>query len=225
MLVKRKIWLGLALTATGSVALAATSGAQRSSGGEEGAPASQAHGGETGEGGEGSAAYPGGGFESALGKVLAGEGGEGGAGLRKEGDTVSFPALNDEQIRRAIAGNTLRLEQHSAYHFDKSGTGQGWEMKWSQVETSKCGKGADPSYSLENGECWRSETLKLPAAKWTVRDKKLCTDPAVLPVTGPKACASVFLILNNVALFDGDKLIGKGNTLHAGRQLDAHPKE
>ena len=224
MLVNRKVWLGVTLIASGGMAFAAVGGSEGGEGGEAGAKAKQSQGGEAGEAGEGGEAggnFPGGTFESALGKILAGEGGEGGIGLSKKGDTVSIPALDEAQVKQAIGGNTLRIEHHNAYYFDKSGKGEGWEIKYSKVDVAKCGKGADASYELEDGECWHSETVKLPASQWSVRGNKLCTVPAVGPVTGKSGCVSVFLILNNVGLFDGDKLVGKGKTLHKGRMLAA----
>lgn len=218
MLVNRKIWLGLTLIASSGVALAATQASEAGEGGESAAKAHQgSEAGEAGEGGEGGS-FPGGTFESALGKILAGEGGEGGIGLIKKGDTVSIPALKDAQIKQAVSGNTLRVEHHSAYYLDPSGKGEGWEMKWNKVDPSKCAKD-----ELEDGECWRSTTLKLPASKWSVRGNKLCTEPALAPVTGKSGCVSVYFILTNVGLYDGDKMVGKGNSLLKGRQLEAKP--
>jgi hypothetical protein len=147
---------------------------------------------------------------------MMGEGGEGGIGLVKGAGTVSIPALDDAQITQVVSGNTLRTEHHFAYHFDKSGSAEGWEVKWEKVDASKC-----KTEDLENGECWTSKTVKLPAAKWSVNGGKLCLSPGVPAVTGAGDCAEVYIILNKVGLYGSDgKLVGKGSDLHAGKKLD-----
>lgn len=221
MIVNRKIWLGLTLMASGGIATTAFAGMQAGEGGEggeAGATAAKAQGGEAGEAGEGGekGSFPGGNFDRALALLMAGEGGEGGIGTIKGKRTVSVPALDDAQIRKVVSGNTLRTEYHLAYHLDPSGSAEGWEMLWEKVDPSKCAPG-----KLQNGECWMSRTVKLPASKWAARDDKLCISPRLSAVTGPGDCAEVYMVLNKVVLFGSDdKLVGKGSDLYKGRKLE-----
>ena len=214
MLVNRKIWLGLTLLASvGSAQVACTTwdGSATSAGTEGG------EGGEGGEAGEAGTAkdFPGGSFATALEKVFDGEGGEGGLGLVKGKSSVTVPALNDSQITRLVAGNTLRSEYHFAAYFEQGGSIEGWSTKWTEHPASDC-KPAD----LDDGKCWKSVTKQLPAAKWTVRNGTLCTEPAVPSLTGDGSCASVFLVLDRVVLYDKDnKIVGKGNDAYEGREI------
>lgn len=212
MLVNRKLWLGLTLVAAGGVATTSMAGFAGGEGGEEGGEAGASQGGEGGESGH----FPGGDFNHAVALLLAGEGGEGGIGVVKGKRTVSVPALDDAQIKKVVSGNTLRTEYHLAYYLDPSGSAEGWEMQWEKVDPSKCAP-----QKLQNGECWVSKTLKLPASKWAVKGNQLCVTPTISAVTGAGNCAEVYMMLNKVALFGSDgKMVGKGSDLHKGRALD-----
>jgi hypothetical protein len=208
--IKRKIWLGLTCTASLGLVQAGENGES----------------GESGEGGEQGAAmssdFPGGTFDSALEKVLAGEGGEGGIGIVKSGANLSIPALSEAQLTRAFSDNTLRNGNNLAYHFSKNGTAEGWQVDWKQVDVAKCANNSDPSYEMDEGECWHQVTEALPAAKWTVRDSMLCLEPALTALSENGGCFSAFFVLNKVALYDAKGgMSGKGYDLHAGKQLSA----
>jgi hypothetical protein len=231
MLLNRKIWLNRSLIATTGASLlvvgalaGCSGGGEAGESGEAGAEAAQTQGGEGGEGGEageageggaGTGDYPGGDFSNALSKVMMGEGGEGGIGLVKGDGTVSIPQLKDTQITQVVSGNTLRTEHHFAYHFDASGSAEGWDTEYSKVDPSQC-----KQEDLENGECWTAKQVQLPNSKWSVSGDKLCLSPAVPAITGSGDCAEVYLILNKVGLYGADgKLVGKGSDLYAGKQL------
>jgi hypothetical protein len=197
MLVKRKVWVGISMVA-GAAAMAQVVVA---AGDEE---------------------YPGGKFSDALKMVLAGEGGEGGIGLSKmRNRSVSIPALKESQVSEALRGNTLRRDESYALHFDANGTFTGWEIRWDKVAVSRCTKDAGEAYEMEDGECWHATDVKIPQGKWSTRDGMLCTEPAMARVAEGEKCVTVFLVLDDIAVFNakGD-MIGKGSELVSGKHLE-----
>lgn len=215
MIRTRRIWLGLTVAATASMGHAVAAQAREAAAPAFHAPTAGGESGESGGAGEGR-----GDFSEALARVLAGEGGEGGLGLTYQPGQISFPALTSAQITQALTGNTLRRDNFFAMHFQPGGRYTGWASSWKKVEGKRCEGTPGREYMLEHGECYRRTDMQVPDGAWSVKDGMLCVKPALKPATGDRECASVFLVLDRVALFDGKgAMLGKGNDLVEGRQL------
>jgi hypothetical protein len=163
-------------------------------------------------------------FAGALKQLFAGEGGEEGIGLIYDAGRVVVPPLNEAQVTEALTGNTLRRQEAFALHFESGGRFSGWEIKWETVDAAQCAKG-EPNYELEEGTCWHHSDVKIPQGTWSVRDGMLCTQPALVTAANANECVSMFILLDDIALFDkSGKMIGKGNELVQGKHLETEMK-
>lgn len=187
---RRRIWLGVSLLASGVA-----------------------------QAGEGSAGVPGD-FENVLSHILGGEGGEGGLGMSRLDDgRIVVPALNAAQLGRTLSDVTLRRDRQFAMHFEADGSFSGWEVAWSKVDVAKCTPDAGKGFSLEDGVCWQSAHVKVPEGKWTVKDDRLCTQPALSAAAEGEPCVSLVFLLDNVAAFRPDgSMVGKGFDIVPGNQ-------
>ena len=156
-------------------------------------------------------------------KILDGEGGEDGLGLSRSWPRVSAPALTNEQIKKAIIGNTLRRNDEFAAYFNPNGTVEGWETDYNEVAVEKCPKKDIPgdSYFLEpDGQCWQKTELKMTGT-WQVQGNQFCNK--LNWETGEwDRCFHVFMLLDQFGFFDVNtgKMEGKGQFLAKGKVLD-----
>ncbi len=189
---RRKVWLGVSLLAAGAA-----------------------------QPGEKMTGVPGD-FGNVLSHILAGEGGEAGIGVGKlVHGQVSVPALNGAQITRSLSGNTLRRDHDFALHFAANGTFNGWEIVWSTVDKAKCTADDEDDYELEEGVCWHAANVKIPKGKWSVKDDRLCTEPALGRAAEGAPCVSIVFMLDSVAMFKPDgSMIGKAFEIVPDKRLE-----
>ncbi|WP_411818620.1 hypothetical protein [Hyphococcus sp. DH-69] len=162
------------------------------------------------------------GFGKALSLMLAGEGGENGIGVHKVWPTLSFPALTTEQIDQAVTGNSLVIPYHYAHQYSDDGKVGGYNIRYDQVELSKCPTTEIPNdgYLLYEGVC--SAQVKEPVTgTWEAKDNKLCVDIAWAGKTQIEDCVTVFFVMDSVAFVKDDGTVsGKAHSLKKGAAPD-----
>ncbi|MGB6605020.1 MAG: hypothetical protein WA747_06975 [Steroidobacteraceae bacterium] len=166
--------------------------------------------------------FAGGSFDTALAKVLGGEGGKGGLGITPlyyNGGQWSFtvPALTGAQTHKAVAGNSLRSERHFALHFAPDGHYGGWSFTWAKAASlARCPSKSGETWGVFDGECWVATENPL-AGTWTVKGDTLCFAPPARGVTDGRDCVRTALMLGSLVMFGPDgKMIGKGAELLPG---------
>lgn len=166
------------------------------------------------------AVYPTG-FEKAVSLMLAGEGGEGGLGIHPVWPTLSTPALNSKQITEAFAGNSLTMPFHHTIQFRQDGSLGGYNIKYTEVEVSKCPKTNVPGNGLllYNGVCSQMINEAF-AGTWKVVNHQLCLDMR-WKSDKVKDCFHVFFTMDSVALVSPEHgLWHKAHKLKAGAAAD-----
>jgi hypothetical protein len=225
LLIKRKIWVGAgvvaaALTSVATVHQAAALTRESGETGTQGDESGLAKG-SSGERGQEADSNS---FERLLRGVFNGEGGQDGLGispLRKSGTGWAFsvPALTGGQVKQAVAGNSLRSENHFAVYFSPDGQFRGWALSWAQGPKDDCTSRKDPNRVLMEGQCWIGADTNL-SGSWTIKDDTLCLNPSPRPVTDGKQCVRAAIVLNSVLFFGSDgKMVRKGSDLRKGLQL------
>ena len=159
-------------------------------------------------------------FSGALSKLLAGEGGEEGIGTSFSNGNIVIPALNGAQITEAFTGNTLSRKGTFAVHFEAGGQMSGWEYKWEPVADALCAAKSSEYIKRDDGSCARRALFEITAGQWSVQDGKFCTVPVLTRAANGKDCVSVYVVLDDIALFAEGAMIGKGNKLLKGKQLE-----
>lgn len=226
-----KLWVGLGTFATLSTIGVASDeqkivvldlgssvwAAQSGEGGEAANPASA----QGGEAGVGTGTFQGD-LDDALGKIMAGEGGEGGAGLTPMWPSVTAPALSGAEVKKVVAGNTLRTEHHVGYYFAPNGAMEGWRIEWGEVPLAQCPspdvKGDAYILNKARTNCFKSTETALRGT-WTVTGNQLCMD-LKWAGGGSRNCRYVTILLDDIAWFDGGgKIDGKGMQLKKGNML------
>lgn len=164
--------------------------------------------------------YPSG-FEKAVSLMLAGEGGEGGLGMHQVWPTLSVPALNGEQAKRALSGNSLTMPYHYTIQLGANGSVGGYNIKYVPVDLKKCPKKEVPGDGLLLYEGVCSQQINEPiTGTWKVESHRLCLD-ARWDSDKVGECFNVFFVLDSVALVSQDgKLWHKAHKLKAGAAPD-----
>ncbi len=202
-------------------------GMQGGDAGEIQAPVTHSEGGEGGESAIGiSANQPvdGASFDETLKLVFGGEGGQGGMGMgpmtNRDGTwEFSVPALDGEQLKKALSENSLRSENHFALTFAPDGDYSGWSISWSKGLPAQCPTPKGPTHGVFDGECWVGTHSKLSGA-WSVEGELLCLRPAPKAITGSEECVRAALMLDKILFFGSSgRLLGKGSTLVSGTSI------
>ncbi|WP_332767735.1 hypothetical protein [Phenylobacterium sp.] len=169
----------------------------------------------------GPSGYPGGTIEHALEKMFDGEGGEGGLGMTDLADgRFSVPALKNDQIVKAVGGNTIRSGDRFALHFSTDGRVEGWTLKWTPAPASACAEPRAKGYALDDGQCIASTEIPVRGA-WSARGDKLCmpgvfASPFDIKIPASR-CYSLALAINSVLAFDeAGKLVRRPMSLVRG---------
>lgn len=229
MKVRTKLWYGLTETVAraGAVAVVSTAllpaafAGQGGEGGEGGEGAQATAHKPSGEGGEsGQSAFLGN-LDKAVSNIFAGEGGEGGVGMTPMWPSITIPALSSADLPKVVSGNTLRTNGHVAWYFDPNGSVEGGYVDWKSTEQKNCPAKDDPKdrfYRGTDGVCY-TYTLYPSKGTWSVRDNQLCLD-VTWDAGSKKGCRYVAILLDDIALFDGNgKIDGKGMKLLKGKSI------
>lgn len=161
-------------------------------------------------------------FPGAVSKLLAGEGGEGGLGTYFDKGKLVIPPLDGPQIEQALTGNTLRRKNSFAVHFEPAGKFSGLEWAFKPADPARCQNGKPPQYLSVEGTCYQRHETTVPTGSWSTRDGKLCTTPALVSAADGEECVAIHLAFNSVVLVkSGDVVVGKGNELVKGKQLES----
>lgn len=157
-------------------------------------------------------------FAKALEKILAGEGGEGGIGWSGFGPTFTTPALNDEQLNKALVGRTVRKDQAVAFYLGKDGIAEGWKLDWSKADASKCPDKLGEYYEIEHGQCWTAAKSDFKG-KYEIKNGQVCLPALTGKPADGQACYYVGFALTKVIVGDGKKMFGSGKDLVDGKSL------
>lgn len=165
--------------------------------------------------------YPGGALEHALEKMFDGEGGEDGIGMTDLIDgRISVPALKDDQIVKAVGGNTIRSGNRLAVHLRSDGQVEGWTLKWRPAPASACAEPRAKGYVVDDGQCIASTNVPV-TGHWSAQGDKLCL-PGVFAspfdfAMPARRCYPVALVINSVLVFDeAGKLVRRPMSLMKG---------
>lgn len=164
--------------------------------------------------------YP---FAKALQKHLAGEGGEGGIGFSASGPEFRVPALDAEQLRMALVGNTVRKDQAVALYFHPNGTVQGWKRDWSKAELAMCPTRLGEDHEIENGVCYTAVVNPI-AGRYTIKGNQVCMPAYSGKPQDGEACYYFAFVTKFVMIGDGKRTYGSGKDLVVGRVLDTFRK-
>lgn len=172
--------------------------------------------------------YPGGSIDTALNKIFANEGGESGLGftpLEQQANgnwSFSVPALNKEQLEKAVTDNTLARRSAFAIHMSSTGQYEGWQRIWDQRDREDCPMRGGVNFAWyvnHSGECWFATDSDIRGS-WTIRDDMLCLDPVPVRLTDAR-CNRITLVLNSVVMWDeAGKMFGKGSELRQGKRIE-----
>jgi hypothetical protein len=164
--------------------------------------------------------YP---FARALQKHLAGEGGEGGIGFTASGPDFKIPALNEQQLKMALPGNTIRKDQAVAIYFDPNGTVQGWKRDWAKAEMAQCPTPLSEDYEVDNGVCYTA-TVNPIVGPYTIKGNQVCMPAYSGKAADGQACYYVAFATKFVMIGDGQRTYGSGKDIVRGRVLDTFRK-
>lgn len=165
--------------------------------------------------------YPSG-FDKALSLMFAGEGGENGIGTHKVWPTLSFPALNTEQISKAVSGNSLVIPYHYTHQYSPDGKVGGYNIRYDPIEVNKCPKTEIPGdgYLLYDGVC-SAQVQEKVTGSWKSENNQLCVDIDWAGKSQIKGCYTMFFIMDSVALVKPDGTVsGKAHALKKGAAPD-----
>jgi hypothetical protein len=164
--------------------------------------------------------YP---FAKALQKQLAGEGGEGGIGFSASGPDFRAPALDADQLRMALVGNTVRKDQAVALYFNPNGMVQGWKRDWSKAEMSQCPTPLGEDHEIENGVCYTAAVNPI-AGRYAIKGNQVCMPAYSGKPQDGEACYYFAFVTKFVMIGDGKRTYGSGKDLVVGRVLDTFRK-
>lgn len=219
----RRVWAGLAVVASTPLAAqgqAPAAGATAPAGAAPVAMAAPRPADFTYHGNQHQRDYP---FAKALQKQLAGEGGEGGIGFSASGPDFRAPALDADQLRMALVGNTVRKDQAVALHFHPNGTVQGWKRDWSKAEMSQCPTPLGEDHEIENGVCYTAVVNPI-AGRYAIRGNQVCMPAYSGKPQDGEACYYFAFVTKFVMIGDGKRTYGSGKDLVVGRVLDTFRK-
>lgn len=162
-------------------------------------------------------------FARALQKHLAGEGGEGGMGFSASGPDFVAPALDADQLRMALVGNTVRKDQAVAMYFHPNGQVQGWKRDWSRAAPSACPTPLGEDWEIEKGVCWTAEVHPI-TGPYTIKGNQVCMPAYSGKPADGQACYYFSFVTKYVMIGDGKRTYGSGKELVVGRVLDTFRK-
>ena len=172
--------------------------------------------------------FPGGSVAQALDLIFHGEGGESGLGFTRMKPSFTVPALTGAQLQEVLKGNTLTRGGFFTVYFHPNGTVEGWHGFYPEVEFQRCPRENDPDdgLMLYDGKCVATDLKYTPftaGASWSIKDGRVCMPKIEGEETGT-ACYYAALVLNHVVLFTQDgNMIGKGQDLSSGKEIDTIP--
>lgn len=209
MMTKRKIWTGLGVVATAATVSAGAIAAD--------APAQKGD-------------YPGATlemtvpFSRALQKILDGEGGEGGIGYTKAGAVFEIPSLNDDQLKQALPGRTIRKDQAVAIYFGPDGQVDGWKRDWSKASADQCPTPLGDNHEIEDGQCWTSAVNPIKGP-YTIKNGSVCMPAYSGKAADGQGCYYIAFVSKHVMIADGKRTYGSGKDLVDGKNLDVFRKK
>jgi len=162
-------------------------------------------------------------FARALQKMLSGEGGEGGIGFSASGPDFKVQALDEQQLRMALVGNTVRKDQAVAIHFRADGTVQGWKRDWSKAPTSQCPTPLGEDHEIDKGECYTAAVNPI-VGPYAIRGNQVCMPAYSGRKEDGQACYYFAFVTRYVMIGDGKRTYGSGKELAIGRVLDTFRK-
>ena len=164
--------------------------------------------------------YP---FAKALQKHLAGEGGEGGIGFTASGPDFKIAALDEQQLKMALPGNTIRKDQAVAIYFAPNGMVQGWKRDWAKAEMAQCPTPLGEDYEIDSGACYTA-TVNPIVGPYSIKGSQVCMPAYSGKPADGQACYYIAFATRFVMIGDGQRTYGSGKDIVRGRMLDTFRK-